>query len=57
MLDAIKSDLLHNVDCHLRVIILSATGSVFSSGHDLKELVRKYFFTVTTISFSKYDYS
>ena len=41
MLTAIKSNLLHNVDCDLRVIILSANGGVFSSGHDLKELVRK----------------
>ena len=39
MLNAIKSNLLHNVDCDLRVIILSANGGVFSSGHDLKELV------------------
>ena len=40
MLIAIRSNLLHNVDCDLRVIILSANGGVFSSGHDLKELVR-----------------
>ena len=41
MLTAIRSNLLHNVDCDLRVIILSANGGVFSSGHDLKELVRQ----------------
>ena len=40
MLDTLKSNLLHNVDSNLRVIILSANGGVFSSGHDLKELVR-----------------
>ncbi|KAL9963167.1 hypothetical protein ACROYT_G032342 [Oculina patagonica] len=38
MLLALRSNLLHNVDCDLRVIILSANGAVFSSGHDLKEL-------------------
>ncbi|KAJ7361909.1 Enoyl-CoA hydratase domain-containing protein 3, mitochondrial [Desmophyllum pertusum] len=41
MLNAIKSNLLHNVDCDLRVIILSANGGVFSSGHDLKELTEE----------------
>jgi len=39
MLDSLKSNLLHDLDCDLRVIILSANGPVFSSGHDLKELV------------------
>ncbi|XP_074606151.1 enoyl-CoA hydratase domain-containing protein 3, mitochondrial-like isoform X2 [Acropora palmata] len=38
MLDTLKLNLLHNVDSNLRVIILSANGGVFSSGHDLKEL-------------------
>ncbi|XP_031550888.1 enoyl-CoA hydratase domain-containing protein 3, mitochondrial-like [Actinia tenebrosa] len=38
MLNAIKANLLHNLDNELRVIILSANGPVFSSGHDLKEL-------------------
>ena len=42
MLDTLKSNLLHNVDSNLRVIILSANGGVFSSGHDLKELVRRF---------------
>lgn len=41
MLDAIKSNLLHNIDCDLRVIVLSAIGGVFSSGHDLKELTEE----------------
>ncbi|XP_044181592.1 enoyl-CoA hydratase domain-containing protein 3, mitochondrial-like isoform X1 [Acropora millepora] len=40
MLDTLKSNLLHNVDSNLRVIILSANGGVFSSGHDLKELTK-----------------
>lgn len=40
MLESLKSNLLHDLDCDLRVIILSANGPVFSSGHDLKELVR-----------------
>lgn len=48
MLTAIRSNLLHNVDCDLRVIILSANGGVFSSGHDLKELVRQL--VVVTVS-------
>ena len=39
MLDSLKCNLLHNLDNELRVIILSANGPVFSSGHDLKELV------------------
>ncbi|XP_074606150.1 enoyl-CoA hydratase domain-containing protein 3, mitochondrial-like isoform X1 [Acropora palmata] len=40
MLDTLKLNLLHNVDSNLRVIILSANGGVFSSGHDLKELTK-----------------
>lgn len=39
MLNAIKKNLLHDLDSELGVIILSANGPVFSSGHDLKELV------------------
>lgn len=42
MLDTLKSNLLHNVDSNLRVIILSANGGVFSSGHDLKELTKDH---------------
>ncbi|KAJ8020470.1 Enoyl-CoA hydratase domain-containing protein 3, mitochondrial [Holothuria leucospilota] len=39
MLQSLKRDLLHkSADQELRVIILSAEGPVFSSGHDLKEL-------------------
>lgn len=41
MLDAIKSNLLHELDCNVKVIVISANGKVFSSGHDLKELVRQ----------------
>ncbi|RMX48091.1 hypothetical protein pdam_00002651 [Pocillopora damicornis] len=41
MLDTIKSNLLQNVDSGLRVIVLSANGGVFSSGHDLKELTEE----------------
>lgn len=48
MLTAIRSNLLHNVDCDLRVIILSANGGVFSSGHDLKELVRQLVLVVVS---------
>jgi len=43
MLDAVKSNLLHDLSCDVKVIILSANGKVFSSGHDLKELVRLHF--------------
>lgn len=39
MLKSLESNILHNLDEHVRVIILSANGPVFSSGHDLKELV------------------
>ena len=39
MLESLESNILHNLDEHVRVIILSANGPVFSSGHDLKELV------------------
>ncbi|NXC46985.1 ECHD3 protein, partial [Penelope pileata] len=39
MLQALKEDLLHDVKSKdLRVIIISAEGPVFCSGHDLKEL-------------------
>ena len=48
MLHAIRSNLLHNVDCDLRVIIISANGGVFSSGHDLKELVRQLYLIIIT---------
>ena len=39
MLDSIKADILNKMDGSVRVIIISANGPVFSSGHDLKELV------------------
>lgn len=39
MLESLKCNLLHDLDNELRVIVLSANGPVFSSGHDLKELV------------------
>lgn len=51
MLTAIRSNLLHNVDCDLRVIILSANGGVFSSGHDLKELVRQLVKVLVVVSY------
>ncbi|XP_001624377.2 enoyl-CoA hydratase domain-containing protein 3, mitochondrial [Nematostella vectensis] len=38
MLEAIRSDLLHDLQ-GISVIVLSANGPVFSSGHDLKELM------------------
>ncbi|XP_042728858.1 enoyl-CoA hydratase domain-containing protein 3, mitochondrial [Lagopus leucura] len=39
MLQALKEDLLHDVKSkELRVIVISAEGPVFCSGHDLKEL-------------------
>ncbi|XP_048886739.1 enoyl-CoA hydratase domain-containing protein 3, mitochondrial [Brienomyrus brachyistius] len=39
MLTALRADLLADIDSEeLRVIIISAEGPVFSSGHDLKEL-------------------
>ncbi|NXI62558.1 ECHD3 protein, partial [Anseranas semipalmata] len=39
MLQALKEDLLHDIKSKdLRVIIISAEGPVFCSGHDLKEL-------------------
>ncbi|XP_059039783.1 enoyl-CoA hydratase domain-containing protein 3, mitochondrial isoform X2 [Mustela lutreola] len=39
MLKSLQSDLLHEAESKdLRVIIISAEGPVFSSGHDLKEL-------------------
>ncbi|XP_005993891.1 enoyl-CoA hydratase domain-containing protein 3, mitochondrial [Latimeria chalumnae] len=39
MLQSLRQDILHEVDSSdLRVIIISAQGPVFSSGHDLKEL-------------------
>lgn len=41
MLEAIKTDLTHRINSSdVHVIVLSAKGPVFSSGHDLKELVR-----------------
>jgi len=40
MLESLKDRLTHDVDSpDLRVIILRANGPVFSSGHNLKELV------------------
>ncbi|KAM3832753.1 enoyl-CoA hydratase domain-containing protein 3, mitochondrial [Vipera latastei] len=42
MLKTLHQDILHNIDStDLRVIIISAEGPVFSSGHDLKELTGK----------------
>ncbi|XP_070610981.1 enoyl-CoA hydratase domain-containing protein 3, mitochondrial [Erythrolamprus reginae] len=42
MLKSLRRDILHDVDStDLRVIIISAEGPVFSSGHDLKELTPK----------------
>ncbi|XP_069048629.1 enoyl-CoA hydratase domain-containing protein 3, mitochondrial isoform X3 [Lepisosteus oculatus] len=39
MLNSLRTDILHEIDSDdLRVIIISAEGPVFSSGHDLKEL-------------------
>ncbi|XP_040307394.1 enoyl-CoA hydratase domain-containing protein 3, mitochondrial isoform X4 [Herpailurus yagouaroundi] len=39
MLKSLQSDLLHEADSKdLKVVIISAEGPVFSSGHDLKEL-------------------
>ncbi|XP_078092085.1 enoyl-CoA hydratase domain-containing protein 3, mitochondrial [Mustelus asterias] len=39
MLESLRSDLLHEAESNeLRVIVISAEGPVFSSGHDLKEL-------------------
>uniref|UniRef100_A0AAY5JXF1 Enoyl-CoA hydratase domain-containing protein 3, mitochondrial n=1 Tax=Esox lucius TaxID=8010 RepID=A0AAY5JXF1_ESOLU len=38
MLDSLKDDILADNSDDLRVIIISAKGPVFSSGHDLKEL-------------------
>ena len=40
MLESLKGNISHDIDNRdLRVIILKANGPVFSSGHDLKELV------------------
>ena len=39
MLQSIEKNLLENVERKSQVIIISANGPVFSSGHDLKELV------------------
>jgi len=40
MLESLKNRLTENIDSpDLRVIILRASGPVFSSGHNLKELV------------------
>ncbi|XP_007444477.2 enoyl-CoA hydratase domain-containing protein 3, mitochondrial, partial [Python bivittatus] len=42
MLKSLHQDILHNIDStDLRVIIISAEGPVFSSGHDLKELTER----------------
>ncbi|XP_038667836.1 enoyl-CoA hydratase domain-containing protein 3, mitochondrial isoform X1 [Scyliorhinus canicula] len=39
MLESLRTDLLHEAESNdLRVIVISAEGPVFSSGHDLKEL-------------------
>ncbi|XP_068558663.1 enoyl-CoA hydratase domain-containing protein 3, mitochondrial [Cebidichthys violaceus] len=40
MLESLRENILTDVDSdHLRVVIISARGPVFSSGHDLKELM------------------
>ena len=39
MLQSIQNDLLETVTERVQVVIISANGPVFSSGHDLKELV------------------
>ena len=39
MLQSIENNLLENVQRKSQVVIISANGPVFSSGHDLKELV------------------
>ena len=39
MLESIECDMRQDLDEDLRVVIISANGPVFSSGHDLKELV------------------
>uniref|UniRef100_A0A5F9CDM5 Enoyl-CoA hydratase domain containing 3 n=1 Tax=Oryctolagus cuniculus TaxID=9986 RepID=A0A5F9CDM5_RABIT len=42
MLTSLQNDILHEADSKdLRVIIISAEGPVFSSGHDLKELTEE----------------
>ncbi|KAM6437041.1 enoyl-CoA hydratase domain-containing protein 3, mitochondrial [Liasis olivaceus] len=42
MLKSLRQDILHNIDStDLRVIIISAEGPIFSSGHDLKELTER----------------
>ncbi|XP_055970678.1 enoyl-CoA hydratase domain-containing protein 3, mitochondrial [Sorex fumeus] len=42
MLRSLRSDLLHEADSpELKVIVISAEGPVFSSGHDLKELTEE----------------
>ncbi len=40
MLESIENNLLENVERKSQVVIISANGPVFSSGHDLKELVQ-----------------
>lgn len=39
MLQSIQNDLLQTMGKRAQVVIISANGPVFSSGHDLKELV------------------
>jgi enoyl-CoA hydratase/carnithine racemase len=39
MLECIQNNLVENVKKKSQVVIISANGPVFSSGHDLKELV------------------
>lgn len=41
MLQSIQNDLLQTIKERVQVVIISANGPVFSSGHDLKELVSK----------------
>jgi len=49
MLESIKTRLIQDIDSpELRVIILRANGPVFSSGHNLKELVRLFLFRTLT---------
>ncbi|NP_001106357.1 enoyl-CoA hydratase domain-containing protein 3, mitochondrial precursor [Xenopus laevis] len=43
MIQSLQKDILHEADDpNLRVIIISAEGNVFSSGHNLKELTAEY---------------
>ena len=48
VLEKLKENLLNDIrDVNLRVIVISANGPVFSSGHDLKELVSAFSIPLT----------